>query len=443
MKLSVETLAAVGAPGDLLSRLGSQFGNGPVEYQVALDTLARTDRPDLAIALMDCVGPDDSAHLDVNASYNEQPLATHLFAAGDLTISGDCHLVGWVRAGSHIDSDASIRAQLGVVSGASIRVAQNLHTDGAICSGGRIDVGGYLSAQGHIHSGYAITIGKAIQAGADIKVGLEAQRVFDALVTIYETNDDPENLVVNAVSGLLEACIGVSNPFQAFAEGRMSSSLKVGGDIAVGADLSCIGDICSGGTIRVGGEIHAGGEICSSRDLFARTIATATSVTAKGQINIDEAVSVKRSIDTHGDLLVRGDIVLDEPRSASIRVGGVLRTDGSIECSGPVTAVAITVGGNVSAASLRTIGNLTVGGEVCARRYVVCSLGAISAEGSIFAGGSIQAGGSVRSAGEIVHGDGYGLFAGTITHSSGVLSECQNSPAENSEILALSPENAA
>jgi hypothetical protein len=167
--------------------------------------------------------------------------------------------------------------------------------------------------------------------------------------------------------------------------------------------------------------------------MFARTVSAAISVTANSQINIDDTLSVERSIASHGDLFVEGDIVPDDHRNANIGVGGVLRTDGCSKCAGPDEAVAITAGGNVSAGSLRATGNLTVGGEICVRRHIVSGLGSVSAEGAVLSGDSIQSGGAARSDGEIVHGDGYGVFAETITRSSVVSTECRASPSADME----------
>ena len=418
MKLSLKTLESVGIPAEMLSWFASQYGNRDVEYQDALNALARAELPNLANVLMECIGADDSAHLEFDSGYDAQPPINHLFAAGDLTIRGDCHLAGWLRAGSHIRSDGNICAQSGITSGASIQVAQNVRSNGAISSGGRIDVGGNLTADAHIHSGYAITSGGDIQAGAHIEAGQEAQRVLDALAAIYDTDDCQENPITTAFKALLEASSGVSDPFAEIAKGRLFFSVKSGRGINAETDLSCVGAICSGGTIRVGGAIHARGEICSSASIFAGSVLGATSLRSEKRVSIDGNLSVTGNISVHGDLFVGGDVVLADPRLSDIKVGGVLRTDGSISCVGPVTAVAITAGGNVSAGSLRTTGDLVADGEICVRRHIACSLGSVSANGSIFAGGSIQAGSSVRSSGEIFYGAGYGLFAGTSTRSS-------------------------
>ncbi len=443
MKLSLNALTSVGVPAEMLSWFGSQYENAGVEYQDVLDTLAHADLPDLAIVLMDCLGADDSAQLEVDTAYDAPGLVKHIFAAGDLTIRGDCNLGGWIHAGSHIRSNAGIRAGCGVVSGASIRVAHDIRSGGPVCSGGRIDVEGNIFAKGHIHSGYAITVRESIQAGADVGVGQKAQCVLAALATIYDSDDCPAEPITNAVSDLLEACCGQGNPFEAFIDGGLSSSLKAGRNIDVGADLSCVDAIYSGGTLRVGGSVLSQGEIIASQDVFIENAMTATGLTAKGHVRIDGNLIVQRSVATQGDLFVGGDIVLDDSRGSVINVGGVLRTDGCIKCAGSVTAVVITAGRNVSAGSLRTIGDLTVGGEICVRRHVVCSLGSVSAEGSIFAGGSIQAGRSVRSAGEVVHGDGYGVYAGTVTHRSVVSTDYRAAPKEVSGIAGVGAEDVA
>lgn len=87
----------------------------------------------------------------------------------------------------------------------------------------------------------AIAAGDTVQAGADVWVGFNAQKVMNALTTIYETDDYPENLVASAVDRLLEASSGENSPFKAIADGYPYFSLNTGRNIEVGSDLSCIG----------------------------------------------------------------------------------------------------------------------------------------------------------------------------------------------------------
>lgn len=438
MKLSIEALASVGAPAELSSWFESQFGNADVEYQSALGALARADLPDLAIALMDCIGPDYSASLSVDTTYDDPRLSKHVFAAGDLKIHGDCNLEGWIRAGAHIESDASVGARLGIVAGASIRVVQDARTDGSVRSGGRIDVDGSLSVQGHIHTGYAIAVGQALHAGADIRVGLEAQRVIDALTTIYDREDCPMEPITRALSDLLEACSGQSDPFNAFLDGCLASSLTVGHSIDVGADLSSVGAIRAGGTLRASGAIRSQGEIITSHDVYAKSVVEANKLTVKGHVRIDGDLSVDTFITVHGELSVGGDVVLGDTQMSGVSVGSLLSVGGSIKCRGPVTAVAITAGRNVAAGSLRMTGNLTVGGEIYVRHHVICSLGSISANGSILAGKSIQAGDSISAEGEVVCGHGYGVFSGTTTCSPVVSIEHRTGISEDTGTTTFS-----
>ena len=117
MKLSFEILTSVGVTAELLSGFGLQADNGYVEYQATLDAFARADLPDIAATLMDSIGPDDSSCLVIDSSYDAPSLVKHIFAAGDLEIHGDCHLTGWIRAGSHIRSSACISATQGLIAG--------------------------------------------------------------------------------------------------------------------------------------------------------------------------------------------------------------------------------------------------------------------------------------------------------------------------------------
>ena len=180
MKITKDQLHASGANSNLCELFLQLFPSGEAAYQDVLNALAEEDMPGDAHWLMDKVGPDLTAVLEVKAITNTK----HLFFAGTIRVERSAILSGSMRAGWAINVGSGLYVLGGIKSGWGIKVGVSIHAGleidaggstnamaGDIMCGRSIKVGLGMEARGEISAGESIDVGLGMEAGGEIKCG--------------------------------------------------------------------------------------------------------------------------------------------------------------------------------------------------------------------------------------------------------------------------------
>ncbi len=117
MKITKDQLMGWGACRSGYKWFLQRFPSGEAEYQDVLNALAEDDRPDDAGWLMDHVGPDRDAVLEMEVISG----CKHFFAAGSLIIKNGATVTGRLRAGRSINAGWGIKAGESIKAGRSIK----------------------------------------------------------------------------------------------------------------------------------------------------------------------------------------------------------------------------------------------------------------------------------------------------------------------------------
>lgn len=168
MDITDKDLQAWSASDQLKLWFAHRFGEW-CDYQVLLDRLSEEEKPDEANWLMDHVGQDRKAVLNIDCVGKDKK---HVFAAGDLVIEKGIFVDGWLRAGGNINAGEEIYAVLGIVSGEEIVSRYQTHcTSGSIKAKYSIVCGGGVNSAGDIESGLDIISERSIYAKRNIIAG--------------------------------------------------------------------------------------------------------------------------------------------------------------------------------------------------------------------------------------------------------------------------------
>lgn len=124
------------------------FPGGEADYQTLLDMLAEDDQIGYAHWLLEEIGPDEEAVLELDSV-----IGRHIFAAGQIICKGSIQITGCLLAGLDIKVNYDIEAGSGIKAG------------------GNIEAGWSIRAGKSIEAGRVIKAGESIKAGEGIAVG--------------------------------------------------------------------------------------------------------------------------------------------------------------------------------------------------------------------------------------------------------------------------------